>query len=137
MRGVILRMPLDMLGGIAAFGAILLGIVGLRFAIALANASGDEGALSTAFARTGRWSLMLASGIGSAAAVGLIQFGDLVGGAFAFLVGHPYFASNFGILGIGAGALSGLVSLSPQQFVGIGIMIVGIVMVSVEADNVV
>jgi len=128
-------MPLDMLGGLAIFLLVIVGVVAARFLIALANASGDERTLSTAFRKTGQWTLIVATGLGSAAALGLIQFGDLIGGAFGFFVSHPYFASNFGIAGIGAGALAGLVDISAQQFAGIALMIIGIVFVSVEVDD--
>ncbi|QLH83221.1 hypothetical protein [Halosimplex pelagicum] len=134
-------MPGNILSGLDFVGAFLMGFVLVllvvlgRFLMAYARVRDRRDALSTATAITGRWALALILGGMSAVAVGLVQFGDIVGVAFGFIVGHPYFVTNFGILGIGAGGLSGLISISGQQFIGIGMLIVGVVFLSVEVDD--
>lgn len=124
-------MPLSVMAGIGAFLAIMLLVFAVRFVIAYAR----TGTPWMAWDKTTKWATGIALAVGSATTMGLIQFGDLVGGAAAFIGGHPYFVSNIGITGLGAGALSGLVQLSTDQFVGIAIAIVGLVMLLVEVDE--
>lgn|GEM_PF-4277391 len=133
--------PGDLLAGLDFVGAFLMGFVLVllvvlgRFLMAYARVRDREEALSTAFVITGRWALALILGGMSAVAVGLVQFGDIIGATFGFIVGHPYFVTNFGIIGIGAGGLSGLFTISGQQFIGVGMLIVGVVFLSVEVDD--
>ncbi|GGN92261.1 hypothetical protein [Haloarcula pellucida] len=124
-------MPLNVLAGVGAFVAILGVVILARFGIAYARS--DD--LSVSWDRTTRWTMMLATGVAGAVTVGLIQFGDLVGMAVEFVVSHPYFVTNIGITSLGAGALSGLFTLSTGQFVGIAMMLVGLVFLVVEVDQ--
>jgi len=124
-------MPLSVMAGVGAFLAIMTLVFGVRFAIAYAR----TGTPWMAWDKTTKWATGIALAIGSATTAGLIQFGDLVGGLFEFVVGHPYVVSNFGITGLGAGALSGLFQITTSQFVGTAIAIVGLVMVFVEVDE--
>ncbi|WP_152436430.1 hypothetical protein [Halosimplex carlsbadense] len=134
-------MPGDLLAGIDFVGAILMGVllafvVALgRFLVAYSRVRDRRDALSTAFAITGRWTLALILGGASAVGVGLVQFGDIVAMTVGFVVSHPYFVTNFGIIGIGAGGLSGLFTITGQEFIGIGMLIVGVVFLSVEVDD--
>jgi len=134
MRGVV--SVVDLLGGLLAALGAFLAIVAVRFVIAYANAD-TRRPFATAVTRTGRWTFGLLGGVFGAVALGLVQFGDLVGGFVGFVVSHPYFASNFGIAGVGAGAISGMFQLTTQQFLGIAFVIVGAVFVAMEADDVV
>ncbi|ELZ23494.1 hypothetical protein C475_14513 [Halosimplex carlsbadense 2-9-1] len=129
------------MAGIDFVGAILMGVllafvVALgRFLVAYSRVRDRRDALSTAFAITGRWTLALILGGASAVGVGLVQFGDIVAMTVGFVVSHPYFVTNFGIIGIGAGGLSGLFTITGQEFIGIGMLIVGVVFLSVEVDD--
>jgi len=133
--------PGDLLAGFDPVGALLMGflvvllVITGRFLVAYARVRDRRDALSRAFVITGRWTLALIFGAMGAAAVGLVQAGDILGAAFGFIISHPYFVTNFGILGIGAGGLSGLFTLTGQQFIGVGMLIVGVVFPSVEVDD--
>lgn len=125
-------MPSLALGaGIGAFLLIMGAFVLARFLIAYARS--DD--LSVSWDRTTEWVTAIAMGIGGAVTMGLVQFGDLIGMAVEFIVSHPYFVSNFGITGLGAGALSGLFTLTTSQFVGIAVMVIGVVFLVVEVDE--
>ncbi|WP_135304117.1 hypothetical protein [Haloarcula amylovorans] len=124
-------MPIDPLAGIGAFVAILGAFVLVRFGIAYARSED----LSVSWDRTTKWVTSVAMAIGAATSFGLIQFGDLIGMAIEFVVSHPYFVTNFGIAGIGAGALSGVFNISTSQYVGIVVAIVGLVFIFVEVDE--
>lgn len=126
-------MPIDLMAGLMGGLAALMGIVGARWVVAYIRADGDS-PLRTAFRRTGTWSMALVGGAASASAMGLLSVADLVGQLVAFIGAHPYFASNLGTVGLGAGVVSGLVSLSTTQFVGVGLAIIGAVMLVVEVD---
>jgi len=136
MRGVV-RVPLDLMAGLLATIAVIGGAIALRFGVAYARARDRrrESPLRYAVTQTGEWTIGIAVGIGGAVAMGLVQFGDIIGTLFGFIGGHPYFASNLGVIGLGAGALSGLVSLSTDQFVGIALMLVGAVFLATEVDD--
>jgi len=127
-------MPVDMLAGLGAALAVLLVPLALRFIVALVRSDGDS-PVRSAFMKTGKWSLGIAGAIGSATALGVVEFWEVVASAVGFVAAHPFIASNVGSIGLGAGALSGVVSLSPAQFVGIALGIVGLVFVVVEVDN--
>lgn len=124
----------DALGAFLVFVAVLIVPIGLRFAIAFARAD-DDNAIQTAFERTGRWAYGIAGAAAGVVGMGFVEFGDLVAEVVGFVGGHPYFASNFAITGLGAGVVSGMVSLSTDQFIGIALMIVGVVFVVVEVDR--
>ncbi|WP_415381467.1 hypothetical protein [Halosimplex sp. TS25] len=134
-------MPGNILAALDVVGAVLMGILLVvlvitgRFLMAYARVRDRRDAFSRAFVITGRWTLTIIFGGMGAVAVGLVQFGDIIGTAFGFIVGHPYFVTNFGIMGIGAGGLSGLFTITGQQFIGIGMLIVGLVFLSVEVED--
>ncbi|MBO4248374.1 hypothetical protein IL252_11170 [Halomicrobium sp. IBSBa] len=124
---------LDLLAGAGAlFGVLALVFVG-RYAVAYARSDDFE----VAWDRTTQWTMAVAMGLGAAVSTGLIQLGDLLAAGFEFVVGHPFAVSNLGITGLGAGALSGVVSLSSSQFVGLAVMIVGAILLFVEVDDLV
>jgi hypothetical protein len=137
----VIGVPGNLLSGIDFVGAFLMGLLLVvlivlgRFLIAYSRVRDRRDALSRAFAITGKWTLMVIVGGMSAVAVGLVNFADVVNVAFGFIVGHPYFVSNFGVSGLGAGALSGVFPVTGQQFVGVGLLIVGVVFLSVEVDD--
>lgn len=126
-------MPLDIdpMAGVGVFIGIFGAVLLLRFGVAYARSED----LRVSFDRTTQWTMAVAMAVGSAVSFGLIQFGDLVTGAVEFIVTHPYFVSNFGITGLGAGALSGVFSLSTDQFIGIAIALIGLVFIVVEVDE--
>ena len=133
MRGVV-GVALDIVGGFLVASAVMAAILFVRFVIAYANADGRS-PFQSALSRTGKWTFGLVAGVFSTVAVGLVQFGDLVGMTVGFIVGHPYFASNFGVAGVGAGALSGMWTLTAQQYLGVALAIVGLVFLVVEVDD--
>jgi len=136
MRGVG-SVPIDLMGGILVAMGVIVGSVLLRFLVAYARARdrNRNDALRRAATQTGQWTIGVAVGIGSAVALGLVQFGDIVGTLFGFIGGHPFFASNLGVIGLGAGALSGLVSLSTDQYIGVALMIVGATFLFTQVDD--
>ena len=97
-------MELNLMAGVGAFVAILGAVVLLRFGVAYARSED----LSVSWDRTTKWVTGVAMAIGGAVSLGLVQFGDLIGMIIEFIVSHPYFVSNFGVAGLGAGALSGV-----------------------------
>lgn len=124
-------MELNIMAGVGAFVAILGAVVLLRFGVAYARSED----LSVSWDRTTKWLTGVAMAIGAAVSLGLVQFGDLIGMAVEFIVSHPYFVSNFGVAGLGAGALSGVFSLTTSQFVGIALALIGLVFLVVEVDE--
>ena len=124
-------MDLNLMAGVGAFVAILGAVVLLRFGVAYARSED----LSVSWDRTTKWVTGVAMAIAGAVSLGLVQFGDLIGMGFEFIVGHPYFVSNFGVAGLGAGALSGVISLTTSQYVGIALALIGVVFLVVEVDE--
>lgn len=116
--------------GLIGLGAAV-GVLLVRFLIAAAN-TGD---LSESAQRTGMWAGMVVGGLFSASMTGLMNFGDVLGGFFGFVGTHPFVASNLGGIGLGALSLSGLVSLSASQYVGIALLLVGAVFVVMEVTE--
>ncbi|WP_254271094.1 hypothetical protein [Haloarcula marina] len=122
---------LDLLAGAGAVAAVL-GLVFLaRFGVAYARSED----LEIAWDRTTKWAMTLAMGLGAAVSVGLIELGAVVSGGFEFIVGHPFVVSNLGVTGLGAGALSGLFTLSTGQFIGLALMLIGVVFVFGRVDE--
>ncbi|QIO23091.1 hypothetical protein [Haloarcula sp. JP-L23] len=122
---------MDPVAGIGAFVAILGTVFLLRFAVAYARSED----LSVSWDRTTQWVTAIAMAVGGAVMMGLVQFGDLVGMAIEFIVSHPYFVSNFAVGGLGAGAISGVFTLTVSQYVGIALAIIGLVFIVVEVDE--
>ena len=118
-------------GFLLALGTAVF-LVGGRFLIALARRDGDA---SEALQRTGRWSMAVIFGAGAAGSVGLIQLGDILGSATGFIATHPFAVSNGLITGLGAGVSAGLLSPSPEQFVGLAMVLVGLVLVTYEVAD--
>lgn len=116
-----------------AVGALLAVLVA-RFAIAYLNTSGSD-RLEKSLNRTTRWLGIVVGGLVAAAGFGLVQFGDIVGQVFAFVGGHPFVVSNLAGIGLGAGVLSGVVSLSVDQYVGIALAIAGAVFILSEVET--
>ena len=127
-------MPIDLVAGILGGVAVLGLLVGLRWLVAYLRADGDS-PLRTAFSRTGKWSMALVGGVGGASALGVLSLADVAGQLFAFVAGHPYCAVNLGTIGLGAGVLSGVLSLSTSQYIGVAVAFVGVVMLVVEVED--
>lgn len=127
-------MPIDVVGGLLAGVGLLTAVVLGRFILAYASADGDD-ELATAFAQTGRWAYGTAGAAAGVVGLGIVEFGDILGQMFGFIAGHPYFASNLGIVGLGAGALSGVFALTASQYIGVAIAILGAVLLVVEVDS--
>lgn len=125
-------MPLDVAAGVLGFAGILGFVLLVRFLIGLARTDGNA---ALAWDRTNRWAAGVAAGIGSAGAVGLIEFGDTIGMLVGYIASHPFIVSNVGIAGLGAGALSGAITISMEQYLGLALMIVGVVFMLVEAEE--
>jgi len=124
--------PLNIAAGIllAMFVAVI--VLGARFFVAYRN-SGDD--IGRAAARTGRWTFAIIGGAFAAGATGLVQLGDILGQVFAFVVGHPYFVTNVGTIGLGWLGLSGGIVITADQYVGIAMAFVGLVLLFVEVDR--
>jgi cobalamin biosynthesis protein CbiD len=117
-------------GLLLALGALVL-IVGLRYLLALARGEG----LREAAMMTGRWTWALIGGIFAVGAMGLVQFGDLVGMAVEFIATSPFGVSNALLTGLGAFVAGGWLELSASQFVGVAIALVGLVMLAYEVSD--
>jgi hypothetical protein len=113
-------------------GVVVLVLLG-RFLVAAVNTEGD---LSESLGRTGVWAGMILGGLVAASATGIANFGDIIGGFVNFVASHPFVASNLGGISLGALSLSGTVSLSTSQYVGLALLLVGAVFVVTEVDSV-
>ncbi|PSQ06654.1 hypothetical protein BRC92_00345 [Halobacteriales archaeon QS_4_69_31] len=129
----------DWQAGLSMAIVVAVLVVSVRFLIAWANARdstrGDESPLREALERTGNWTYGLIAGAFGAGALGLMQFGDIVGHVLEFVVSHPYFASNVAIGGLGAGGIGGWIPLTASQYAGIAMMVVGAVFLFTEVDD--
>jgi hypothetical protein len=115
------------LGGVA--GALIV-----RYLVAYVNARGDNQARKAA-GTTADWLGMVAGGIVAAGAAGIGTFGDIAGQIFALIGGNPFAISNLGAIGLGAANLGGLLSLSVEQYVGVALLLAGLVFVFSEVEN--
>jgi hypothetical protein len=114
--------------GVGVVAAVLFG----RFLVAAVNTEGD---LSESLGRTGMWAGMVLGGLVAASATGIANFGDIFAGFIGFVGSHPFVVSNLGGIGLGALSLSGTVSLSTSQYVGLALLLVGAVFVVTEVDS--
>lgn len=126
-------MPLNLAAGLCAALLVLVVPIVVRFGIEYVRSDGDT---SKALKMTNRWVMAIATAVGGLAATGVIQFGDLLGSAFSFVVNHPFVVSNLGITGVGVAGLSGAVGMSADQFVGVALLLVGLVFLSGRVDDV-
>lgn len=131
-------MPLSNLGPLDVVAGLLLAMVvgglilGARFYIAYRRADDNIG---EAAARTGRWTFAIVGGAFAAGATGLVQLGDILSQVFGFIVAHPFFVSNFGTIGLGALGISGSIIITSDQYIGLAIVVVGIVFVLQGVDR--
>lgn len=109
-----------------------VGVVVLRFLIAAVNTEGD---LQDSVGKTAMFVGLVVGSVLAALATGLASFGDIIGQIVAFVGGHPFVASNLAGIGLGGAALSGLVTLSADQYVGIALLLVGAVFVVQEVSE--
>jgi len=124
-------MALDLFGGVLLALGVAVVLIGLRFLVALARGEEAREALDI----TGRWTFGLIGGALAVGTMGLVQLGDVVGMLTVFIGQHPFAVSNGLITGLGAGLAAGLVDLSAEQFVGLAIAIVGVVMLVYEVGE--
>lgn len=111
-------------------------VLGVRYLIAYLNTpDGADDRFQRALNRTGRWLGMIAGGVVVAVATGLVQFGEIVTLLTDLIGGSPFLVSNLAGIGLGAATLSGLLDLSPDQYVGIALAIVGAVFVISEVTE--
>lgn len=106
-------------------------LVGLRFLIALARGEEAREALDI----TGRWAFGLLGGAFAIGAMGLVEFGDIVGMLTMFISTHPFAVSNGVVTALGAFVAGGWLELSAEQFVGVAIALVGVVMLVYEVGD--
>lgn len=110
---------------IMVFGGALLVVAG-RYIAAYLNAPGSaEDRFEWATNRTAGWLSMIVGGVVAAAGIGIVQGVDIVAQISMFIAGHPFAFSNLAAIGLGAGALSGLLELTVDQYVGVAMAIVG------------
>ena len=124
-------MPVDLVEGLLLVLGVAVVLTGTRFLLALARGEDPR----ESFMITGRWSLSLLAAAGAAGSMGLIQLGDIVGMATTFISTHPFAVSNGIVAGLGAAVSGGLLSVSPAQFMGIAIAVVGLVMLLYEVEE--
>jgi hypothetical protein len=110
---------------IMVFGGALL-VIAARYIAAYLNApeSADDDRFKWATNRTSRWLGMIVGGVLAAAGVGIVEGVDIVAQISMFVGAHPFAVSNLGAIGLGAGALSGALSLTTDQYVGIAMVLV-------------
>lgn len=128
---------LDPLGAVLVFGGGMAIILLVRYIAAYLSADVEPGESQARVAldTTTRWAAGVLAAFASAVGVGIVEFTDVVGMVTMFLGQHPFAASNIGIAGLGAAVISGLVSLSPGQYLGLSFVVIGAVMVAMEADD--
>lgn len=127
-------LELDLVSGFLVFVLGIVLVLGVRLLIAYLNAPKDIPAIDpkeVAFDRTAKWAMAVIGAIASAFAVSLVQFGDAVGMVAMFVGQHPLAVTNGLVAGLGAGAISGFLTLSPVQYLGIAFGLVGLTLVLV------
>jgi hypothetical protein len=123
--------PFSLVEGVLMAVAAVVLLVGVRFLVALANGEPADDALSI----TSRWTAGIAGAAFSAGALGLVQLGDAVGMATMFIGSHPFAVSNGLVAGLGAFALGGVLELSPTQYLGVSVALIGAVMLLYEVAD--
>lgn len=118
-------------GALLALGALVVLIVG-RFLVAWAD---DDTDAREALDITGRWTAGVAGAAFAAGALGLVQFGDIVAMGAEFIGGHPYAVSNGITALLGWLALDGVLNVSGEQFAGLALAVVGIVLLLYEVED--
>jgi len=116
---------LDLVGGLALLVATALVLVVGRTLVAIARGEDPREAVEI----TGRWSASILGAAGAAGAMGLVELADVLGMVVAFIGSHPLAVSNGLVTGLGAAVSGGIFSPTPEQFVGIALMLVGLTMV--------
>lgn len=124
-------MPFSLVEGVLMAVAAVAVLVGVRFLIALA----DDKEVGYAARVTGRWSAGIVGAAAAAGATGLVQLGDAVGMITMLIGSHPLALSNGLVAGLGAFALGGFVELSPTQYIGASIALIGAVMLLYEVAD--
>jgi len=122
---------LNVVAGVVAAATVLAVVILGRLVVAYAR-SDDLGA---SVMRTGRWTWALVLGMFGLVSTGIMQFGDIIGGLFGFVVGHPYTVSNGIGIGLGALGISGALRITTDQYVGLALMAVGVVFLFTEVDQ--
>lgn len=126
------------LGSLAllAVGA-LVGVFVVRYAIAYLNTPDmAEDRFQRALNKTARWGGVVFGGIVMAVATGLVTFGEVLDLITQLIGGAPFLVSNLAGIGLGAATLSGLLQLSPDQYIGIALAIVGgVFLISEVVEN--
>lgn len=112
--------------------AALIGAILVRFLIALANGEND---VNDAARISGRWTGLVLGGAASAGAMGLVQFGDIIGMFTMFIGQHPFAVTNIGIAGLGAALIEGFVSLSTLHYLAIAVGLMGVTLILTEVER--
>lgn len=124
-------LDLDPLGAMLVLGAGMVLLLGTKFLTEMVQEDDASEALDNTF----QWAAAGIAAFAGAVGVGLVQFADVAGMVAMFLGQHPFAASNLGIAGLGAAVMSGLLSLTVSQYLGISLLVIGGVMVAVEAED--
>lgn len=112
---------------LGAFAALVAGRMLVNFA------QGNN--LRESATETGRWTSMILGSLFAVGGMGLVEFADILGMAASFAGSHPFAVSNGLTTILGALGLAGLVDISPEQYIGAGIAIVGVVMLITEVND--
>ena len=117
-------------GALLALVGVLV-LVGGRFAVAYAR----DDDLRDAAMMTRESVVAVVAGTFAVGAMGLVQLADFLGFVGSWLAGHPFAASN-GILG-GIGALGAFVGfeISASQWLGLALIVPGLILVAKEVDD--
>lgn len=122
---------LSLMEGLLMAGAAVVLLVGVRFLVALASGEDPREAVEI----TGRWSFGLVGAAGAAGAVGLVQLADVLGMFTMFVGTHPLASSNAAVAGLGAFVIGGFLSLSPTQYLGVSVALIGGTMLLYEVAD--
>lgn len=128
---MVFDMALDPLGAALILGGGMVLLLGAKFIVEFIQEDDTNEALENTF----KWAAGGIAAFAGAVGVGMVQFADVAGMIAMFLGQHPFAASNLGIAGLGAAVMGGLLSLTWSQYLGISLLLIGGVMVAVEAND--
>jgi hypothetical protein len=117
---------------IIVFGGAILLVAGRYIAAYLNAPESTDDRIQWASNRTARWLGMMVGGVITAAGIAIVNGVDIVAMGTQFVAGHPFVVSNLAGIGLGAGALSGVLQLTTDQYIGLAMMLVAAVFIASE-----
>lgn len=129
---------LDVVGAVAVFAVGVLVVLGLRWLIAFLRAPDrlqGTGDVRWATDKTAQWVVTVVGAFASLVALGIVQAADVLEVVTMFVGQHPLLVAHGLTIGLAAGIIEGLVSMSTERYIGIAIATVGAVMFFSEVDD--